>query len=65
MAAGSALADELEAACKGVSDATNPKQAWDDVKRLRAGLAPARRHHGPTANSGHCASLGKHNNRFC
>ena len=33
----------VEAACKGVSDTTNPKQAWDDVKRLRAGLAPARR----------------------
>ena len=29
--------------CKGVSETTNPKSAWDSVKKLRAGLAPQRR----------------------
>ena len=33
----------VEQACEGVSDTTNPKTAWDNVKKLRAGLAPARR----------------------
>ena len=43
MAVRAAKSAWIEEACKGASDASNPKEAWDSVKKLRAGLAPSRR----------------------